>query len=264
VDWADQNSCIKTTNTTKATKACPQLCLKLLSCCWVLEASSSQFPRGQRSRAYLISFHKCSSGRLLVGSVKVRPSMTCIYCFLWRPHASTGKAPSPIFDWALVRTLCSLEGLEVKSSYFEQKLHSNLCWSVENRRKIPLSSRTTVEAHSCLLNMHVTFDLTQIDAQQARKQLEAELEKSCVALAAFAVCIQLFWSVQSSPVQSSPVHSPVQSIVQSSPESRFYKDPVRSAGSRSDDRNTKQYTVIAMAQATLEGFDVQENPTRKS
>ena len=51
--------------------------------------------------------------------------------------------------------------------------------------------------------MHVTFDLAEIKElmpQQARKQLEAEL-------AAFAVCIQLFWSVQSSP------------------ESRFYRDP---------------------------------------
>ena len=95
LDWTDQNSCIQTANVTKATEACPQLCLKLLSCCRVLEASSSQFPRGQRSRAYLISFHKGSFGR---GSVKVRPSMTCIYCFLWRPHASVGKAPSPIFE----------------------------------------------------------------------------------------------------------------------------------------------------------------------
>ena len=33
---------------------------------------------------------------------------------------------------------------------------------------------------------------------------------------------------------------------------------------RSDDRNTKQNAVIAMAQATLEGFAVQENPTRNS
>ena len=98
LDWTDQNSCIQTANATKATKAHPQLCLKLPSCCWVLEASSSRFPRGQRSRAYLISFHKGSSGRLLVGSVKVRPSMTCIYCFLWRPHASVGKAPSPILE----------------------------------------------------------------------------------------------------------------------------------------------------------------------
>ena len=120
--WTDQNSCIQTANTTKATKACPQLCLKLLSCCWVLEASSSQFLRGQRSRAYLISFHKGSSGRLLVGSIKVRPSRTCIYCFLWRPHASVGKASSPIFDWALVRTLCSLEGIEEQLFWTETTL----------------------------------------------------------------------------------------------------------------------------------------------
>jgi len=33
LDWTDQNSCIQTANATKATKACPQLCLKLLSCC---------------------------------------------------------------------------------------------------------------------------------------------------------------------------------------------------------------------------------------
>ena len=49
----------------------------------------------------------------------------------------------------------------------------------------------------------MTFDLAEIEElmhQQARKQLEAEL-------AAFAVCIQLFWSVQSSP------------------QSRFYRDP---------------------------------------
>ena len=44
---------------------------------------------------------------------------------------------------------------------------------------------TTVEAHSCLFNMHVTFDLAEIEElmpQQARKQLEAELEKSCCSL----------------------------------------------------------------------------------
>ena len=33
---------------------------------------------------------------------------------------------------------------------------------------------------------------------------------------------------------------------------------------RSDDWNTKQNAIIAMAQAMLEGFAVQENPTRKS
>ena len=121
LDWTNQNSCIQTANATKATKACPQLCVKLLSCCWVLEASSSRFPGCQRSHAYLISFHKGSSGQLLVGTVKVRPSMTCIYCFLWRPHASVGKAP-PIFDWALVRTLCSLEGLEEQLFWTETTL----------------------------------------------------------------------------------------------------------------------------------------------
>jgi len=58
--------------------------------------------------------------------------------------------------------------------------------------------------------MHMTFDLTEIEEmmpQQARKQLEAELETNCcIALVVFAVCIQLFLSVQ-----SSPVHNPVQS-----------------------------------------------------
>jgi len=66
---------------------------------------------------------------------------------------------------------------------------------------------TTVEAHSCLLNMHMTFDLTEIEElmpQQARKPNWQSWRKAVVALAAFAVCIQLFWSVQSSPVQSSP------------------------------------------------------------
>ena len=133
LDWTDQNSCIQTANAIKATKACPQLCLKLLSCCWVLEASSSRFLRGQRSRTYLISFHKGSSGWFLVGSVKVRPSMTCIYCFSWRSHASVGKAPSPIFDWALVRMLCSLEGLEEQLFWTETTLtmprnHWNWIW----------------------------------------------------------------------------------------------------------------------------------------
>ena len=33
LDWTDQNSRIQTANANKATKACPQLCLKLLSCC---------------------------------------------------------------------------------------------------------------------------------------------------------------------------------------------------------------------------------------
>ena len=78
---------------------------------------------------------------------------------------------------------------------------------------------TTVEAHSCLLNMHVTFDLTEIEevmTQQARKQLDTELGTSVVALVVFTVCIQQFWSVQSSP------------------ESRFYKSIVLSHGYLND------------------------------
>jgi len=42
---------------------------------------------------------------------------------------------------------------------------------------------------------------------------------------------------------------------------RFKSNASNRACVRSDDRNTKQ---IAMAQATLEGLSVQENPTRKS
>jgi len=48
------------------------------------------------------------------------------------------------------------------SSYFEQKAHFCLCWSVENRSVIPLPSMTIVEGNYCLLNMHVTFDLPEI------------------------------------------------------------------------------------------------------
>ena len=64
--------------------------------------------------------------------------------------------------------------------------------------------------------MHVTFDLAEIKEmmpQQARKQLEAELETNCCNLG--GVCC-LYTAV---------LVSPVQSIVQSSPKSRFYRDP---------------------------------------
>jgi len=47
----------------------------------------------------------------------------------------------------------------------------------------------------------------------ARSNLRQSWGQAFVALVTFAVCIQMFWSVQSSP-QSSPVHSPVQSRVQ--------------------------------------------------
>ena len=74
---------------------------------------------------------------------------------------------------------------------------------------------TKVEAHSCLLNMHVTFDLAEIEElmpQQARKQLEAELEKSCCSLGGVRC---LYTAVLVSPASpASPVHSrssPVQS-----------------------------------------------------
>ena len=45
--------------------------------------------------------------------------------------------------------------------------------------------------------------------------------KAVVALAAFAVCIQLFWSVQSSPVHS-PVQSRVQVLQRPSCEGKYY------------------------------------------
>ena len=63
--------------------------------------------------------------------------------------------------------------------------------------------------------MNVTFDLAKIEEmmpQQARKQLETELETTCCSLGGVRC---LYTTVQSSPVQSSPV--------QSSPESRFYR-----------------------------------------
>jgi len=73
---------------------------------------------------------------------------------------------------------------------------------------------TTAEAHSCLLNMHMTFDLTEIEEvmpQRARKQLEAELETSYCSLGGVHC---LYTTVLVSPVQSSVVYSPVHSRVQ--------------------------------------------------
>jgi len=58
----------------------------------------------------------------------------------------------------------------------------------------------------------VAFDLAEIEElmpQQARKQLEAELEKSCCSLGGVRCLYTAVWSVQ-----SSLVHSPVQSRVQ--------------------------------------------------
>jgi len=67
LDWTDQNSCMRTANATKATTVCPQLCLNLCPCCWVLEALSSRFLRGQRS--HRTTLNKGGSGWLLMGSV---------------------------------------------------------------------------------------------------------------------------------------------------------------------------------------------------
>ena len=93
------------------------------SCFLAVESSRHHLLDSERSKVTCIfnKLHKGGSGRLM-GSAKVRPSMTCIYCFLWRPHASAGKAPSPIFDWALVRTLCSLEVLEEQLFWTETTL----------------------------------------------------------------------------------------------------------------------------------------------
>jgi len=77
------------------------------------------------------------------------------------------------------------------------------------RRKQKDYSCHTVEAHSCLLYMNVTFDLAEMMPQQARKQLETELETSCYSLGGVRC---LYTAVLVSPVQSSP-------------ESRFYRDP---------------------------------------
>jgi len=58
--------------------------------------------------------------------------------------------------------------------------------------------------------MYVTFDLTDTEELMPQQAIALGINsrqswrKAVVALAAFAVCIQLFWSVQSSPVQSSP------------------------------------------------------------
>ena len=71
---------------------------------------------------------------------------------------------------------------------------------------------TTAEAHSCLLNMHMTFDLTEIEEvmpQRARKQLEAELETSYCSLGGVH-CLYTTVFGQSSPVQCSLQSSPFQ------------------------------------------------------
>ena len=61
----------------------------------------------------------------------------------------------------------------------------------------------TVEAHSCLINMNMTFDLEEIEElmpQQAWKQLETELETSCCNLDG----VHCLYTAVQSIVQSSP------------------------------------------------------------
>ena len=69
------------------------------SCCWVLEASSSWFPRGQRSCACLMSFNKGGSGWHLVGSVNgfERPWLVSTVSYGGRMHL-LGKHHQSLID----------------------------------------------------------------------------------------------------------------------------------------------------------------------
>ena len=143
MDWTGliKNSCIQTANSTKATTSCLHLCLKLLPSLlrrvsWISVRSKVTCIFNKLQQRWLWLNPRGFWNWLWV-------SMTCIHCFLWRPHAFAWKAPSSHFDWALVRRLCLLEGLEEQ---WETK--SSLRWSIENRRNSLLSSRLAhVEAH---------------------------------------------------------------------------------------------------------------------
>jgi len=100
LDWTDQNSCIQTANATKATTACPQLCLKLLPCRGVLGAASSRFPRGQRSRTYFNKLQRRWLGWLLVGSVNGLERPWPVSTVSYGDHMHLlGQATSSIFEW---------------------------------------------------------------------------------------------------------------------------------------------------------------------
>ena len=99
-------------------------------------------------------------------------SMTCIYCFIWRPHTSVGKAPSSIFHWALVRMLCILEGLEEQLFWIETTFQ-------------PLWKYRKQKEHSSV--------------NRQGSKLRQSWRQAAVALVAFAVCFG-----QSSQVQCSP------------------------------------------------------------
>ena len=55
------------------------------SCLLAVEALSSQFPKGQRSCAYLISVVLAEFLWVL------KLVLTCFHCFLWKPHVLLGK-----------------------------------------------------------------------------------------------------------------------------------------------------------------------------
>ena len=187
----EQNSCIQTANATKATTVCPQLCLKLIPCCWVLEASSSRF---LRSKVTCI-FNKFQQRWLWLTPCRFCKwfwaSMTCIYCSLQRPHASVGKAPSSIFDWALVRALCLLEGLEERLFCTETTLQPLL----KCRKQKKYSS--VIHDHSwssfLLIKIICTWPLTSQKSRRwclhrLRSNLRQSWRQTAVALVVFTVC----------------------------------------------------------------------------
>ena len=196
LDWpyTDQNSCTQTANVAKAMKSCLQLCLKLLPSLLRHHSSISE-----RSKVTCI-FNELQKKSLWLNSCGFStgfeyPSLALTVSYRDHTHllAKNQRQNPP------VRMLCLLEGLEERLLSAQTKLqpflkcrtrrsmHVTLLWPVGNRGMIP---------------------------QQARKQLETELETTLHSLVTFAVCVQLFWSIQSSPLSSS------ESSPQSSPESR--------------------------------------------
>ena len=118
-------------------------------------------------------------------------SMTCIYCSLQRPHASVGKAPSSIFDWALVRALCLLEGLEERLFCTETTLQPLL----KCRKQKKYSS--VIHDHSwssfLLIKIICTWPLTSQKSRRwclhrLRSNLRQSWRQTAVALVVFTVC----------------------------------------------------------------------------
>ena len=109
--------------------------------------------------------------------------------------------------------------LEFEDGSFQQTCVTSIRNSRYKSWMLKAGTEPTRFSHSrfcrSLLNMHVTFDLSEIEEmmlQQARKQLETELETT---LHSFGDVCCLYTAVL-----VSPVHSPVQSTVQSMVQSR--------------------------------------------